>query len=109
MRWYRASIERDGDVFTLHVSGDFKYGGPHASYTAVMDAAARCIWHYNQTPLASDSDCVDNGHYPSLPTESALWPAGSAWPDYFMFGDPHNNFYEGKVYYDDIRMEVWQE
>ena len=27
-------------------------------------------------------------------------------PDYFMFGDPHNNWYTGKVYYDDIRLEV---
>ena len=76
------------------------------TYTATIDAAAHCIWHYNQTPLAADSSCLDNSHYPSLPSEPALWPAGSAWPDYFMFGDPHNNFYEGEVYYDDIRMDV---
>lgn len=108
-RWYRVSIERDGNVFKMTVSGDFKYGGPRTTYTATIDAAANCLWHYNQTPLAADSNCVDNSHYPSLPNEPALWPAGSAWPDYFMFGDPHNNFYEGKVYYDDIRMEVWRD
>jgi len=25
-----------------------------------------------------------------------------------MFGDPHNNYYEGKVYYDDLRLERWE-
>jgi hypothetical protein len=30
-------------------------------------------------------------------------------PDFFMFGDPHNNYYEGSVYYDDIKLETWQE
>jgi hypothetical protein len=25
------------------------------------------------------------------------WPAGEGWPDYFMFGDPHANYYEGQV------------
>ena len=29
-------------------------------------------------------------------------------PDFFMFGDPHNNFYRGEVYYDDVRLEVWK-
>ncbi|HXE09707.1 MAG TPA: hypothetical protein VN612_17515 [Acidobacteriaceae bacterium] len=27
-------------------------------------------------------------------------------PDFFMFGDPHNNFYRGSIYYDDIKLEV---
>src|SRR5579875_231713 len=29
-------------------------------------------------------------------------------PDFFMFGDPHNNYYRGTVYYDDITLETWQ-
>ncbi len=28
-------------------------------------------------------------------------------PDFFMFGDPHNNYYRGSVYYDDIKLETW--
>jgi hypothetical protein len=27
-------------------------------------------------------------------------------PDWFMFGDPHTNYYEGEVFYDDVRLEV---
>jgi hypothetical protein len=29
-------------------------------------------------------------------------------PDFFMFGDPHNNYYRGSVFYDDIKLETWQ-
>jgi hypothetical protein len=107
MTWYRASIERSGDQFTLEVSGDFRYGGMQ-TYTATIDAAGRCVWHYNRQPLAAASSCVDASRYPSLAGEPPLWPADVAWPDYFMFGDPHNNFYEGEIYYDDVRLEVWQ-
>ncbi len=107
MTWYRASIERSGDQFTLEVSGNFRYGGMQ-TYIATIDAAGRCVWHYNRQPLAAASPCVDTSRYPSLASEPPLWPADVAWPDYFMFGDPHNNFYEGEVYYDDVRLEVWQ-
>jgi hypothetical protein len=107
MTWYRASIERSGDQFTLEVSGNFRYGGMQ-TYSATIDAAGRCVWHYNRQPLAASSPCADTSRYPSLPNEPPLWPADVAWPDYFMFGDPHNNYYEGEVYYDDVRLEVWQ-
>jgi hypothetical protein len=107
MTWYRASIERTGDQFTLEVSGNFRYGGMQ-TYVATIDAAGRCIWHYNRAPLPAASPCIDTSRYPSLPGEPPLWPADVTWPDYFMFGDPHNNFYEGEVYYDDVRLEVWR-
>jgi hypothetical protein len=107
MTWYRASIERTGDQFTLEVSGNWRYGGTQ-TYTATIDAAGRCVWHFNRQALAAGSPCADTSHYPSLPGEPPLWPADIAWPDYFMFGDPHNNFYEGEVYYDDVRLEVWR-
>jgi len=28
-------------------------------------------------------------------------------PDFFMFGDPHNNYYRGQVFYDDVKLEYW--
>jgi hypothetical protein len=28
-------------------------------------------------------------------------------PDFFMFGDPHNNYYRGEVFYDDVTLEYW--
>jgi hypothetical protein len=106
--WYAVTIERSGNQYTLQISGDFKFGG-HRTYIATIDAAAHCVWHYNTLPLDPSSSCVDNGTYPSLDGRYPFWPANGAWPDYFMLGDPHINYYEGKVYYDDIRLEGWKE
>jgi len=36
-----------------------------------------------------------------------VYQAAHGIPDFFMFGDPHNNYYRGSVYYDDIRLETW--
>ena len=44
----------------------------------------------------------------TIPLRS-VYQADTGIPDFFMFGDPHNNYYRGSVYYDDIRLEVWQE
>ena len=104
--WYRVSIERFDSHFTLEVSGRFKYGG-QTTYRAAIDAAARCVWHFNRGPGDDASACVDPRSLPSLGPEFPNWPPGGAWPDWFMFGDPHTNYYEGEVFYDDVRLEVW--
>jgi hypothetical protein len=39
---------------------------------------------------------------------SLVYAAEPGIPDFFMFGDPHNNYYRGSVYYDDIKLETWQ-
>jgi hypothetical protein len=40
---------------------------------------------------------------------NVVYGTGEEVPDFFMFGDPHNNYYRGSVYYDDIKLEKWQE
>jgi hypothetical protein len=93
--WYAASIERDGTNMTLQISGRFRYGGVR-TYTATIDLAANCVWHFNQTPEEARTAC-----------DGPQWPHGAAYPDWFMFGDPHNNYYQGFVYYDDVKLETW--
>lgn len=44
----------------------------------------------------------------TIPVHS-VYATGEEIPDFFMFGDPHNNYYRGSVYYDDIKLETWQE
>ncbi|MGM0577612.1 MAG: hypothetical protein ACQEXJ_17940 [Myxococcota bacterium] len=105
--WYDVTIERFDDTFTLTVSGDFLYGG-QATFSGSLDAAERCVWHYNRPGQDAATACVDESSLPELPG-FPLWPASGGWPDWFMFGDPHNNYYEGEVYYDDVTLEVWQE
>jgi hypothetical protein len=104
--WYRASIERDGTVVTLEMSGRFRHGGL-TTYRATIDAAAHCVWHYNRSAAEDASACVDASSLPEAPGHAA-WPAGATWPDWLMFGDPHVNFYAGEVYYDDVKLEVWR-
>jgi hypothetical protein len=103
--WYDVTIERLNDTYTMTVSGDFEHGG-QTTYSATIDAASRCVWHYNNDPLGGSAPCVDTDHYPALDSSYPHWPADVGWPDYFMFGDPHVNYYEGFVYYDDLRLEV---
>ncbi len=106
--WYTVSVTREGDRFTLQVSGDFQHGG-QKTYTAEIDAAARCVFHFNRKALEAGSPCVNSEHYTSPGADQdPIWPAGVAYPDYFMLGDPHSNYYEGEVYYDDLKLEVWK-
>src|SRR4051812_929489 len=104
--WYRASIERDGTRFTLEISGRFQYGGQQ-TYRASIDAAAACVWHYDRTSAEASSRCANSRSSAALGPDFPYWPADATWPDWFMFGDPHANFYRGSVLYDDVQLEVW--
>jgi hypothetical protein len=104
--WYRVTIERFDTRFTLEVSGKFRYGG-NTTYRATIDAADKCIWHFNRTPQEARPECADESPIAPLLAEYPSWPPSGAWPDWFMFGDPHTNYYEGEVLYDDVRLEVW--
>lgn len=95
--WYTATIERFDDTFTFEISGRFRYGG-QTTYRATIDAKQRCVWHFNRTPDEDASACAGPD-----------WNPDAVWPDWFMFGDPHNNYYEGAVYYDDVTLQTWQE
>jgi hypothetical protein len=107
--WYRATVERDGPRYTIEISGRFRYGGER-SYRATIDAAAECVFHYpvDAAEAAGAAGCVDEGTFASVAPGNPRWPAGGAWPDWFMFGDPHVNYYEGHVLYDDVVLETWR-
>jgi hypothetical protein len=105
--WYRASIERDGTRYTLEVQGRFVYGG-QTTYRASIDAAGSCVWHYNRTAQEASPRCTNPRSSPALGGDDPYWPADGNWPDWFMLGDPHENFYMGSVLYDDVQLEVWR-
>jgi len=106
-QWYRVSIERSNGQFTIEISGRFRYGGER-TYRASIDAAANCVWHFNRSAAEDASRCIDETGYPSLGAAYPNWPAGQTWPDWFMFGDPHTNYYRGQVLYDDVQLEVFR-
>lgn len=35
-----------------------------------------------------------------------MWPEGSAYPDNFIIGNPHINYYEGSAQIDNLRLYV---
>jgi hypothetical protein len=107
---YRFAIERAGGGYTLEMTGTFaRIGKATLRYHRAFVQDGLPIWHYNQTAAeyggAYNADWTYKGPYGTY-TDHSVWPAGSAYPDYFMIGDPHTNFYEGSASVDDIRLYV---
>ena len=107
---YTFAIERDTTGYTLEASGNFARVGQktlrfHRPF--VVDGVP--IWHYNTTASEYDGrfngDLVQNDEYGSMAWPDQ-WPAGSAYPDYFVIGDLYTNVYEGSARLTDIRLYV---
>ncbi|GLZ03224.1 hypothetical protein Acsp03_06910 [Actinomadura sp. NBRC 104412] len=107
---YRFAIERRDGAYTMEMSGVFAHVGRATfRYTRAFVQDDEPIWHYNQKPEEYDgrfnADWTWTGAGGTL-VHRDTWPAGSAYPDHFMFGDPHMNFYEGSAQVDDVRLYV---
>ncbi|HEU5025012.1 MAG TPA: hypothetical protein VFV01_08855 [Spirillospora sp.] len=105
---YTFAIERRNGAYTMEMSGVFAHMGRATfRYTRKFVQDGEPIWHYNQKPDAYDgrynADWTWKGPGGTL-VDHGTWPAGSAYPDRFMIGDPHMNFYEGTAKVDDIRL-----
>ncbi len=101
--WYQVTFTRKDNIYTFKIEGNFKHSG-NMTYTGSIDAAENCIWHYNQTSEDLNPDCVNNDSWAELGEQFPFWPQSSGFDDFFMLGDPHINYYEGHVYYDDIQL-----
>ncbi|ROR90396.1 hypothetical protein [Nocardioides aurantiacus] len=107
---YRFAVERDASGYTIELTGPFRHVG-QATYRLHHDFVedGRPIWHYNQTPGEYDGrfdrSLTHTGPAGKYVTRHT-WPAGSAYPDSFVIGDPHLNFYEGSAVVDDVRLLV---
>lgn len=107
---YTFAIERDEKGYTIEMEGPFLYSGyKKMRFSHKFVEGERAIWHYNQTIPEYDGK-FDRpykfvGYSGSYLMES-IWPVGSAYPDSFIIGDPHLNYYEGSAIIDDIKMYV---
>lgn len=102
--WYEVTFTRANGKYEFSVSGKFKFGGV-TKYQGKIDYKSNCLYHYNQDAIELEKACVDTGFFPELGNQFPHWPADSAYADHFMFGDPHINFYEGSILYDDLTLE----
>ncbi len=100
---YMFAIERDGDAYTLAVTGKFFHGGEQTYQATRPFRGAPPIWHYNQRPEEYPDGSYDQKRT-YLGNTVHTWPAGSSYPDYFFLGDPHINYYEGTADFDDLKL-----
>lgn len=107
---YKFAIERLQTGYTIEMSGPFRHSGQKTlRYHHDFVEDGRPIWHYNQTSQdydgRFDTSLTHTGPNGSITTPHT-WPAGSAYPDSFIIGDPHLNYYEGTAVVDDITLLV---
>ncbi len=107
---YRFAIERINGGYTLEMSGNFRYiGQATLRYHRKFIEDGLPIWHYNQQAAEYDGRFNSTWTYSGAGgthTHSNTWPAGSAYPDYLLIGDPHLNYYEGRAHIDDVKLYV---
>lgn len=107
---YDFAIERHDGSYTMEVSGYFRNVGQRTyRYSQPFDDGEHPIYHYNQA--AEEYDGRHNADWTYSDgsrtfVDEDIWPADSAYPDYFLMGVPHTNFYEGSATIDDVRLYV---
>lgn len=104
--YYTFAIERDKTGYTMEVTGNFLHAG-HKTLRFHRDFIEddQPIFHYNNRPDQYDGAFDqewDDGEYQIDNT----WPEESAYPDYFIIGDPHLTHYEGSATISDIKLYV---
>ncbi|ENM5840920.1 hypothetical protein V4V60_001005 [Vibrio mimicus] len=107
---YTFAVERDEKGYIIEMEGPFLHSGyKKIRFSHNFIEGERPIWHYNQTASEYDGR-FDRKHeykgYNGSYVMDSIWPAGSAYPDSFIIGDPHLNFYEGSAIIDDIKLYV---
>ena len=107
---YTFAIERLDGHYTLEVSGNFRnVGWATYRYSQPFDDGKHPIYHYNQSADEYDGRYNQDWTYTAGErtfVDPDIWPAGSAYPDYFMMGIPHMNFYEGTASIDDVQLYI---
>ena len=108
--FYTFAIERDTTGYTLEASGNFaRVGQKTLRFHRPFIVNNAPIWHYNSAASEYDgrfnANLVQHDAYGST-TWPNQWPAGSAYPDYFVIGDLYTNVYEGSASLTDIRLYV---
>lgn len=103
---YLFAIEKDKTGYTMEMTGNFLHVGyTTLRYKREFTEDDKPIFHYNNRPDQYDGEydhTWDDGEYKIDNT----WPKGSAYPDYFIIGDPHLTHYEGSAIVSDIKLFI---
>jgi hypothetical protein len=109
---YTFAIERDATGYTEEVTGDFGHGVGQRTFRFHRNFIVSNvpIWHFNNTPDQYtgqyNNTLRQNGQVTSGETWPNQWPAGSAYPDYPVIGDPYTDAGEGDATIASVRLLV---
>jgi hypothetical protein len=107
--YYTFAIERNTSGYTMEVSGNFARSGfKIIRLHRPFEVDGEPIWHYNTRPEEYDgrhnADLIQENWAHGSSVWPDQWPEGSAYPDYFVIGDPYTNSYEGIASLTDIKL-----
>lgn len=106
---YKVAIERNKDGYATELTGKFKHSDKVITIRnerPFISDDGHSIWHYNQTPEEYDGSLNQKLTFegPHGSFSKDMWPKDSAYPDYFIIGDPHLNYYEGSAKIDNLKL-----
>ncbi|WP_312980252.1 hypothetical protein [Corynebacterium sp.] len=105
---YTFAIERTGDSYVTEMTGNFaKVGQRTLRYERpFISDDGYSVFHYNQTAGEYDGslnqELTVSGPHGEFTKD--IWPEGSAYPDNFVIGVPHLNYYEGSASIDNLKL-----
>lgn len=106
---YTFAIERTGDSYVTEMTGNFaRVGHTTLRYERpfIDEEENLSVLHYNQTADEYDGSLNQElevtGPHGEFTKE--IWPEGSEYPDNFIIGIPHLNYYEGSASLDNLRL-----
>jgi hypothetical protein len=110
-QFYTFAMERNASGYTMEASGYFARAGFQTfRFFRPFVVDDEPIWHYNVKASEYDGQYNNNLQQENWAHGSQTWPdqwpAGSAYPDYFVIGDLYTNVYEGRASLSDIRFYV---
>jgi hypothetical protein len=103
--WYQVSFTRTPVRYSFEINGQFQ-NRVSTKLSGSINTFKECVYHYNQNPNELNPGCVNNTGVTFNGKMYPSWPLDSGYPDFFVIGDPHINYYEGSVLIDDIQIEI---
>lgn len=105
---YTIAVERTKTSYTTEISGNFEGAGYMTlrNTRPFVGADGIPINHYNQKPEEYQGEFDHRIDFtgPHGSFSKQMWPKGSAYPDNFLIGIPHINYYEGSASVDNLRV-----
>jgi hypothetical protein len=106
---YVYAVERDATGYTEEVTGNFGHGVGVRTFRFHRDFIVNNvpIWHYNNSPDQYDGRYNKTLHQNGVVKSQDWpdqWPAGSAYPDYPVIGDPYTDAGEGNAKIDSVKL-----